>query len=365
MDEDMINVDMEYDSDNLEDNTPPEIGNLAKEVTLNLLPSKSRIKYEKTYELFKSWCSSKKVNNVTENVLIAYMSTRSKTLAPSTLWSIYSMLKTTLNVKENLDISRFNKLTAFLKQQNVGYKPKKSKILNKDEVKTFLLTAHDDVHLLHKVILIFGVAGACRRDELTKMQLNDVQDKDSIFIVNVRDTKTHINRTFTITNDEEGEIDYLSICRKYISLRPANATTSRLFIKYQNGKCTNQNIGMNTVAKVPKDIAEFLKLPEPQLYTGHCFRRTSATLLANAGGDLTQIKRHGGWKSSTVAEGYIEDAITNKIDTSKKILGHSTSTVVECKKKEEHHIESMSTSGVIIQQNEHCTFNITIVNKKD
>jgi hypothetical protein len=42
---------------------------------------------------------------------------------------------------------------------------------------------------------------------------------------------------------------------------------------------------------------------------GHCFRRSLATLLANLGGDLLSLKRHGGWKRSAVAEGYLENSL--------------------------------------------------------
>lgn len=63
------------------------------------------------------------------------------------------------------------------------------------------------------------------------------------------------------------------------------------------------------------------------MYTGHCYRRTSASLLADSGADILTLKRHGGWKSSTVAEGYVEDSITNKIKISKCILtGESSKT---------------------------------------
>ena len=56
--------------------------------------------------------------------------------------------------------------------------------------------------------------------------------------------------------------------------------------------------------------------------TGHSFRRTSATLLVDGGGDLTHLtdlKRHGGWKSSTVAEGYINESLHHKQEIHKKI----------------------------------------------
>jgi hypothetical protein len=66
-------------------------------------------------------------------------------------------------------------------------------------------------------------------------------------------------------------------------------------------------------------IAQSLKKKSPKEYTEHCFKRSSATLLENAGGDTTLMKRHGGWKSSNVAEGYIENCINNKTVISNKI----------------------------------------------
>lgn len=74
-----------------------------------------------------------------------------------------------------------------------------------------------------------------------------------------------------------------------------------------------------------KKIATYLNLQNPQLYTGHSFRRTSATLLASCGGNILQLKQHGGWKSSNVAEGYIEDSLTNKKKIASMLQGLSTS----------------------------------------
>jgi len=65
-------------------------------------------------------------------------------------------------------------------------------------------------------------------------------------------------------------------------------------------------VGIHSFGSMPSKIAIFLKLENPTQYTGHCFRRSSATVLAGHGADITTLKRHGGWKSTTVAEGYIE-----------------------------------------------------------
>lgn len=61
-------------------------------------------------------------------------------------------------------------------------------------------------------------------------------------------------------------------------------------------------------------------LPDSNQYTGHCFQKLSATLLAKDGSNLISLKRLG-WKSSTTAEGYIKDSIENKIGVTRKVLG--------------------------------------------
>ena len=73
-----------------------------------------------------------------------------------------------------------------------------------------------------------------------------------------------------------------------------------------------QAIGKHTIAAMPKAIATFFKLSKPELYTGHCFRRTSATIFANEGGDFVNLKDLGGWKSDTVTPCYIQRYINQK-----------------------------------------------------
>lgn len=157
-----------------------------------------------------------------------------------------------------------------------------------------------------QVALVFGVTGACRKDELTNIKLQDLESHGNLLLVKIPNTKTSTPRSFTISDE------FLKIVSKYQELRPAKTTTDRFFINYRNGKCTVQVVGKNKFGNMPKEITTFLNLPNPDNYTGHCFRRTSATVLADSGANLTTLKRHGGWKSSTVAEGYIEEAVKNK-----------------------------------------------------
>jgi hypothetical protein len=61
------------------------------------------------------------------------------------------MLRSTLLVRNEIDISKYQKLQAFLKRQGDNYKPKKSKVLSKDEIDKFITEALDDTYLMIKV----------------------------------------------------------------------------------------------------------------------------------------------------------------------------------------------------------------------
>ncbi|KAJ8982179.1 hypothetical protein NQ317_001503 [Molorchus minor] len=150
-----------------------------------------------------------------------------------------------------------------------------------------------------KVGLILGIAGACRTDELVNLTVDDIEDVGSSLIVKIPNTKTKIPRIFVVT--DVGNM--LQLFRKYLSLRPPHVKHKRLFLYYKAGKCSSQPVGKNTMGKIPSVVAS-----------------SSATLLADAGVDITTIKRHAGWKSTTVAEGYVENSIENKTKSANQVL---------------------------------------------
>lgn len=135
----------------------------------------------------------------------------------------------------------------------------------------------------------------------------------NMLLVKIPNTKNNIPRSFTVDGP------FAEIIRKYQRQRSPKGKNNKFFQNYQKGKCTAQAIGINKFGNMPKEIARFLNLPDADLYTGHTFRRTSATLLADSGADITTLKRHGGWRSSNVAEGYIENSVDNKLKIGKQI----------------------------------------------
>ncbi|KAJ3644169.1 hypothetical protein Zmor_026841 [Zophobas morio] len=277
------------------ENVPEKIAKKGKELRSNLLPLKSKNAYEKVYVSFQDWKNKNRIKEVTEDVILAFLDMRSQKLSPCSLWPEYSMLKATLKAKENIDIEKFGAVISYIKKLNVGYRGKKSNVLTREEIKTFLQEADDGEYLFEKVALIFGIAGACRKAELCAMRFDDIQDCGNVLNIVIPDSKTHEERRFGVVNEGFG-VNTIDLYRRYVALLP-----------------TNSPLRNNTFGKIPRKIATFLKLENPAKYTGHSFRRSSATLLVNAGGDITSLKRHSGWESTKVAESYIQESFGERV----------------------------------------------------
>ncbi|XP_034939162.1 uncharacterized protein [Chelonus insularis] len=236
------------------------------------LPKKSKEKYMTTYNKFIEWMKTKQIELISENIMLEYFYQLGKELKPSTLWAMYSMLKNTINSHHNINIGVYTKLLSYLKVRSIGFSSQKSQVLKSEQIKKFLAEAPDEIYLAMKVALIFGVSGACKRDELCYLTVDNIEDKDSVLLVRIPSRRNNRRRSFFV------EKKCYEIVKKYMSLRPKDVKTPRFFLKYSNGRCYQQVIGVNTFSTMPKKIAKFLKLPNPEAFTGHCFKHSRVVL---------------------------------------------------------------------------------------
>lgn len=143
---------MSSNTDDTDENlTPPDILETAKKLTNSLLPEKSRKAYDKCYQDFITWKMNKKANSFSENVLLAYFQELSDNFKCSSLWSKYSMIKSTLSIYNEIDITKYSKLVSFLKRKSQGYKGKKAKTFSAEHLNKFLNEAPDKLYLSTKV----------------------------------------------------------------------------------------------------------------------------------------------------------------------------------------------------------------------
>ena len=116
-----------------------------------MLPAQSKEKYERAYSSFVKWMEMKNVKLIDENKMLVYFNELKKKFKPPTLWSHWSMLKTTLKLRKTVDIDKFTNLKQFLKNYSSRYKPKKSEVLSWSNIKQFLEQSNDYIYLGMKV----------------------------------------------------------------------------------------------------------------------------------------------------------------------------------------------------------------------
>ncbi|KAJ3658664.1 hypothetical protein Zmor_010390 [Zophobas morio] len=163
---------------NPEEELPPDVLEEAQNVVLNLLPTKSREVYECAYTRFIKWCEGKRFKLI--------------------LRTSYCNFK----YKKWHEIGKYSKLKAFIKKQGEGYVPKKSRVLTNEQIEVFLDTAPDFKFLMMKIVVIFGVSGACRSHELLQIKTEDIENIKAGLLVKIPDTKTKKPRSFTVMGEK-------------------------------------------------------------------------------------------------------------------------------------------------------------------
>lgn len=116
------------------------------------VPNRSKVKYNHAYQEYRKWCFKNNVEITTDDSIMTYFTTDLAPYKSTSLWTKYSMLRTTIKLFEGIDISKFPSIIPFLKSKSEGHKPSKSSSLTKDHVDRFLAEADNKGHLLNKVI---------------------------------------------------------------------------------------------------------------------------------------------------------------------------------------------------------------------
>lgn len=99
------------------------------------------------------WRRKNNTNSFSEDNILVYFKELSKKYKSSTLWTYYSMIKSTLILKHNVNIEHYGKVRALLKRHSEGYQPKKSEAFTREQINKFIEEAPDVKYLATKVIM--------------------------------------------------------------------------------------------------------------------------------------------------------------------------------------------------------------------
>lgn len=127
-----------------------------------------------------------------------------------------------------------------------------------------------------------------------------------MILVTVPKTESAPSRSFSITGT------FYSVVQKYAALRPPNTKDSRFFIHYHQGECNMQPIGKNKFYDMSRKVAKYLRLSEPETYTGTLNPRHKSTDCDNNSNEFPGLSfrrasgisgaNNGGYYSNSVAE---------------------------------------------------------------
>lgn len=100
--------------------------------------------------------------------------------------------------KSCLADNKYPKTNVFLKCQVVGYIPKKSIFISRTRHQIFMWSSRWTISTSAKTIWVFEVFGACRRNDLIRLNLDDVVDKERFLVAFLRHGKIHTSESFVL-----------------------------------------------------------------------------------------------------------------------------------------------------------------------
>lgn len=261
--------------------------------------------------------------DITEDMLIEYLDflhTKLQ-LAPTTVWSSFSKINTCyqdIGGKKLQDL--YPRLTKVMKRYQEGYIPKRAQVFTGEQIRKYLdESPNNGKNSLMKVVVCFGMYGGLRCAELIKIDYSDItlRENGAWVTYSVAKIKGSFHKTnqFVVPNgDDKFVIQYMNQIDK----------EGRLFKTFNGKKFSKQPMGIRTICKVPQSVAAFLNISGN--FSGHCFRRSCATILAEQGATSTQLKTLMNWKSDTTALNYIDNSEQSRLNTSLMISSSSSST---------------------------------------
>ena len=282
------------------------------EILSDTLPLKSKPRYLKAWSDFVEFADCENSKPSEEDYIQWFDHLKTvKNMQASSLWSEYSKLNWIHQRKFSEKLQIYPRLTQQLKSYNADYVRTVATQFTKSQLNEFLKddTLCSPFWTVRKAIVVLMVSGGLRSMELKDLQVGDVVEKGDIYEVNFKRVKQRGEKTsakFVVDSEGSRHVrKYLNDVRTQFGELDGQLIKGTPVTKGQS-KYVNQNMGKNTIMEIGKDIARKLDLPNPDTYTSHTFRRSSATFAVESGATTAEMLPFYGWSSESTAQRYVE-----------------------------------------------------------
>lgn len=291
----------------------------------HLMAIKSAAVYAKWWDRYSKYANGRNVEVTEVTTLLNWLCSmkQSNEYAPTTIISAASCVNSKMKIIYQINFMEHMLVKDMIKKLQKISSPKQSAVFSMEQIESFVLNAPETLdYKIKKLIAMVAIQGALRISELCNLQVSDLTfPNDGSLSIRINYSKTDQSgkgHSFIITPNCNVRLCLVKRMKDYLEL--FETRTGRLFRSAtKSNKLCKLPIGVNTMGVIPREIAKFHNLPNIQEYSGHSFRRTSATVLSEKGIGLLELKQHGRWKSSTVAERYVENTVAKMRKTSDMI----------------------------------------------
>ena len=276
--------------------------------------SKTEKMYKRYQQMWISYATKKQINKRTtkdalDQHLLTFFIELGNHYAPSSLYVIYSCINHHFITANGFKLNSMLRLQRYLKLNTSTYVCKKSKVFSSEQIDILLKycsISKNPAETLMGVGVSLMYYGLLRVCDARKVQMKDVShDKSGRVIIKFDHTRKKKNEGFTYHIPSL----YQGLFSRYESELDPDLSGEEMYLRlFQKGLGVRKNpVGPKTVSDFVKTACAILKV-NPKGYTSHCFRCSAATNLADAGVSFINLKRHGQWKSDSVAEAYIANS---------------------------------------------------------
>lgn len=292
---------------------PQEIDQSTFQAATNYLTAakakNTRESYKKDWAQFERWCDARGLQSLpaSPETLALYLANRADTAAKASSLRRYLAAISQAHKMAGFETPRNGTIVGEVIKgiaRTHGTEQKHKRAITVDQLRAMVSACDPEtaMGLRDRAILLLGFAGALRRSEIARLNVEDLEVCPEGLTVHLRRSKTDQvgeGRKIGIPYAQEPDLCPVWAVWKHLAKRPERGP---LFTVKGSGGC---RISDRVVYRVIKKLCARIGI-DPAQFSAHSLRAGFVTAAARAGKPTADIMRHTGHRSLKVLHRYIE-----------------------------------------------------------